>query len=49
MKHQAAARVQAQLAGMIRDEKPHYFRERTQALRELQQPLIKEREVRKSA
>jgi len=39
MKHQAAEKVQAHLAGMSRDEKVEYFRERTQALRALQQQL----------
>lgn len=49
MKHQAAETVQARLAGMSRDEKIRYFRERTQALRELQQQLIRERDLKKSA
>jgi hypothetical protein len=49
MKHQAAAQVQARLAGMSRDEKVHYFRERTQALRELQQQLIQEEKLKKNA
>ena len=49
MKHQAAAKVQAHLAGMSRDEKVQYFRERTQVLRELQQQLIQEDKLKKSA
>ena len=49
MKHQAAEHVQAHLAGMSRDEKVRYFRERTQALRELQQQLIQEDKRKKSA
>jgi hypothetical protein len=49
MKHQAAEKVQDHLAGMSRDEKVQYFRERTQALRELQQQLIQEDTLKKSA
>lgn len=49
MKHQAAEHVQSHLAGMSRDEKILYFRERTQALRELQQKLSKEQSFKKSA
>ena len=49
MKHQAAEKVQAHLAGMSRDEKVQYFRERTQALRALQQQLIQEQNLKKSA
>lgn len=49
MKHQAAEKVQAQLAGMSREEKVQYFRERTRALRELQQQLIQEDKLKKSA
>jgi len=49
MKHQAAEQVQAHLAGMSRDEKIEYFRERTQALRALQQQLIQEQKLQKSA
>ena len=49
MKHQAAERVQAHLAGMSRDEKIQYFRERTQALRTLQQQLTHEQELKKKS
>jgi hypothetical protein len=42
MKHEAALHVQTRLAGMSREEKVLYFRERTQALRELQRQLVEE-------
>ena len=49
MKHQAAEKVQALLAGMTREEKISYFQERTEALRKLQQQLIREQNLKKSA
>ena len=49
MKHRAAEKVQAHLAGMSREEKVQYFRERTQVLRELQRQLIQKHELKKSA
>jgi len=49
MKHQAAEKVQAHLAGMSRDEKIAYFHARTQALRALQQQLIQAQELQQSA
>lgn len=47
MQHQAAEKVQAHLAGMSREEKILYFHERTQALRELQQQLLREQNSKK--
>jgi len=40
MKHQGAAKVQARLAGMTREEQLQYWEERTRALLALQQEVI---------
>jgi hypothetical protein len=45
MKHKGAAKVQARLAGMSRDEQLEYWRTRTEELVELQRRVAREKKA----
>lgn len=45
MKHQGAAKVQARLAGMTREEQLRYWEERTRELLALQQEVLKRKKA----